>query len=68
MMRKLASKAESKIHYHKQCRLCKPTLKRCLAGVDIPNLGSCEIFVQSRHQSNPDSIYVEVDNVNGPEL
>lgn len=47
--------------------LKKPTVKlSAYGGTNIPNLGSCEIFAQSRHQPNPESIHVEIVDANGP--
>lgn len=55
--------------YPKGNKLEKPTVKlTAYGGTEIPNLGSCKIYVQGPHNPTPKQIPVEIVDVDGPAI
>ena len=55
------------ILYPKGNKLMKPTVVlTAYGGTEIPNLGSCQMYVQGPHNPTPKQITVKVVNVDGP--
>lgn len=49
--------------------LQKPTMKiTTYGGTEIPNLGSCQVYVKGHNNPKPKAIQAEVVDINGPSI